>query len=124
MTQFDLQRTYDLQNIQYHVVTYWQNKGALPDKLSDLDDSISGYTAPLDPETRQPYEYTPKDALSLSFELCANFKTVLNTNNLPKASQPVPIGYNDVYSQNFDHQIGRTCFQRTIDKELYPRTPK
>ena len=33
---------------------------------------------------------------------------------------PYPSGVND----SWDHQIGRTCFERTIDKDLYPPYPE
>ncbi len=120
---FDQQRVYDLQNIQSQVVNYWQRKGVLPNNLTDLNDSISGYVAPVDPETKQPYEYSVKDAQKLNFEICAEFKTENKVNN-PQGSKPIPAGYYDMYSENFDHSIGRNCFDRTIDKQLYPPMPK
>lgn len=113
----DQQRVSDLQSIQWQVVNYWQQKGQLPPTLGDLYDSIRGYVAPTDPETKQPYEYNIKDAANLQFELCANFN--LNSGaNSPK-SVPVPTMYGDM-SQNFDHPAGHHCFARTIDKQLYP----
>lgn len=117
LQQLDQQRVYDLQSIQSQVVNYWQKKQALPTSLKDLSDPISSYMAPVDPETSQPYEYTVKNAAGLSFELCAEFKTAASANN-PKAP-PVPAMYYDSYSQNFDHAVGRVCFERTIDPELY-----
>lgn len=117
LQQLDQQRVTDLQNIQYQVVNYWQRKGALPQSLVDLNDSISGYVAPVDPETRTPYEYSVKDATNPSFQLCATFKTVFSANN-PKTA-PMPAGY-DIYSQNFDHPAGHFCFDRTIDQQIYP----
>jgi len=121
LQQLDGQRATDLQNIQYQVVSYWQRKGSLPNSLADLNDSISGYVAPTDPETNMPYEYNIKDTSTLSFELCADFKTVSAANN-PKTA-PVPVGYNGGISQNWDHAAGHVCFERTIDKQLYPPLP-
>ena len=118
--QFDQQRTYDLQNIQSQVVNYWQRKQALPASLTDLTDSISGYTAPTDPETNMPYEYMVKDATGLTFQLCANFKLISNTNN-PKT--PVPAIYYEGAPENWNHSAGRVCFDRVIDKQLYPPFP-
>lgn len=115
--RIDQRRVSDLQNIQWQVVNYWQQKGQLPPTLADLYDSIRGYTAPTDPETKMPYEYNIKDATNLQFELCANFDLNSSTNN-PK-SAPIPAIYGDV-SQNFDHAAGHVCFARTIDPQLYP----
>lgn len=114
LLQFDQQRVGDLQNIQSQVVNFWQRKEQLPQNLADLNDSISGYFVPSDPQTNQPYEYNVKDVAALTFELCAVF-------NLESARQaPVPAYSYDGYSQNWDHKAGRVCFERTIDKELYP----
>jgi len=116
--QFDNQRTGDLQNIQYQVVNYWQRKGQMPQNLTDLNDSISGYVAPSDPETNSPYEYSVKDSAALRFELCATFNLDSNVNN-PKTA-PIPAMYYGDISQNWNHKAGRVCFERTIDKQLYP----
>lgn len=117
IAQLDQQRVSDLQNIQYQVVNYWQRKGALPKSLADLTDSISGYVAPVDPETNQSYEYALKDAASLAFELCATFGQSSNQTT-PEAFPKYPMG--DVFSQSWDHGAGRVCFERKIDKQLYP----
>ena len=36
------------------------------------------------------------------------------------SSYPYPGGVNE----SWDHQAGRTCFERTIDKDIYPPYPK
>lgn len=111
LIQFDEQRISDLQTIQSQVVNYWQGKEKLPATLADLNDSISGYKAPVDPETKATYEYNIVDAKKLSFELCATF------NKPTQKSNPV-LTYE--LNQNWNHEAGRTCFARTIDKQLYP----
>ncbi len=120
LMQFDQQRLNDLQGIQYQVVNHWQQKGALPATLTDLNDSISGYVAPTDPETNLPYEYNIKNAANLNFELCAVFATDGNVNG---KDIRVPAMYPREISQNWDHSIGRVCFDRVIDKQLYPPLP-
>jgi hypothetical protein len=118
LIQFDQQKVSDLQNIQYQVVNYWQTKQKLPNSLSDLTDSIYGYTMPIDQQKNIPYEYTIKDAAVLSFELCATFnKPSENTAGLQRAPAPYP---SDGKNQIWDHASGRVCFERTIDKYLYP----
>lgn len=116
--RLDDQRVGDLQNIQSQIINYWQQKNTLPVKLSDLQDSISGFVPPKDPDGAA-YEYTVKDPLT--FELCATFKTAnIGTDTAGRYSKPMPVGFsNDSYSQNWNHRAGRTCFSRTIDPELY-----
>lgn len=123
LDRLDQQRVGDLQGIQWQIVNYWQRKEALPVTLNDLNDPISGYTVPTDPETNMPYEYAIKNAANLNFELCATFKTTASANN-PKTPSVPAMYYDDAYSQNFDHTAGRVCFERTIDKQLYPLLPK
>ena len=113
----DQQRINDLTSIQSQIVySQWQNKGDIPTNLSELNDPISGYTLPVDPETKQNYEYTKIS--KNSFELCATFKTVSETNDITR-----PASYPYI-NENWQHEIGRTCFTRTIDEKLYPVNPK
>jgi heme/copper-type cytochrome/quinol oxidase subunit 2 len=113
LVRFDQQRITDLQYIQQEVINNWQQKEVLPADLAALTDSISGFSAPLDPETKEQYGYTVKS--SLTFELCANFITDSKAVN---STQPYRSPY-DPYQQNWEHGIGETCFSRTIDPELY-----
>lgn len=142
LLRLDDKRVGDLQNIQYQIINYWQQKEELPATLVDLANPISGYSLPVDPEFEKgkTYEYNLKDANKLTFELCATFSL-----DMPKGWQE----YNNVYgpmfagsevktdvavssypysgggaNESWDHKIGRTCFERTIDKDLYPPFPK
>lgn len=114
--RFDEARVGDLQSVQSQIINYWMQKQALPERLVQLEDSISGFTAPLDPQTKSAYEYNA--AGSLSFELCAVFKTSSQISGIAaeriKALSPL-----DSFQENWNHGIGRTCFSRTIDPELY-----
>lgn len=134
--RFDQRRVNDLQSIQYQVINYWQQKEKLPVVLSDISSPLSGYSVPVDPEFEKgnKYEYTPKN--KLSFELCATFKEEMpkgwqeynyyngggimpmykETSDIAVSSAIYPGGVND----SWDHKIGRTCFTRTIDKDIYP----
>lgn len=122
----DQQKVNDLQNIQGAIMNYWQRKEKLPEKLADLNDPISGFNVPVDSQTGNNYEYNVKDAVSLTFELCA----VFNRQTLPslkRAGVFIPTEeavYHPRYSQNWDHQAGRVCFERKIDKEFYPPLKK
>src|SRR3989344_532301 len=44
LVRFDTQKVSDLQNIQWQVVNYWQQKEKLPASLEELQDPLSGYT--------------------------------------------------------------------------------
>lgn len=143
--RFDSQRINDLSNIQWRIINYWQQKEKLPVALTDINDTISGFIVPTDPETEVSYEYSIKGTSNqksvsgdLSFELCATFgeksqdlegkgefgrgggmmyPTVGYDSSI---SYPYPGGSNDVWT----HEEGRTCFDRTIDPDIYkPNNP-
>jgi hypothetical protein len=78
-----------------------------------LQDPIAGYVVPVDPEAAKAYEYRATGARS--FELCATFS---QKSIDPVSAQPVkaPGSSNEVWV----HGVGRTCFVRTIDPQLYP----
>jgi len=128
--RMDSQRVQDLSNIQWQIVNYWQMKQVLPNSLVLLNDSISGYVTPVDPDTSLAYTY--KVVGKSSFSLCATFaRASLDTKgrpaNLSIPTYPVPvvgtadtnsaaIGIIDVWS----HGVGEVCFDRTIDPQKYP----
>ncbi|MEK9135310.1 MAG: DUF5671 domain-containing protein [Patescibacteria group bacterium] len=113
---FDQQKVYDLQNIQGQIINYWQRKVRLPETLDNLNDDISGFQIPLDQQTGASYEYSVKGAEA--FELCATFNrpslTLPSQQKARSPYMPMELG------QNWDHKEGRICFERIIDKDLYP----
>jgi len=119
MLRYDSQKVSDLQNIQWQIVNYWQQKGTLPTTLTELEDPISGFVIPVDPQS-QPYEY--KKINNLAFELCATFNKsaqVTNGSMVPA----VPAIYTEPMGKlgdSWQHEASRQCFSRTIDPELYP----
>lgn len=120
--RFDERRVNDLQMLQSQIVNYWAQKEVLPQDLSVLEDSISGFSVPKDPQTETAYEYQVIDALN--FELCAAFKT--STKDFGSGYRASPYFYIEYsygsYQQNWDHEAERTCFERTIDPDLYEET--
>lgn len=112
LERLDERRINDLQVIQGQVVSYWQSKGMIPTTLNDLQDPISGFIAPLDPQTKESYGYIRKG--ERAFELCATFVT-----KGAAAGSAVPAVY-DVSNASWSHGVGRVCFERTIDPQLYP----
>lgn len=115
--RFDEQRVQELQMIQGQVVNYWTLKKSLPADLSLLQDNISGFMVPSDPDTKVGYEYKILDPLK--FELCATFARPNNELDFRFKEAPQYAMPNDSFQQNWNHEAGRTCFTRTIDPELY-----
>ena len=106
--RFDERRTSDLQTIQWQIINYWQQKGVMPKTLADLEDPISGFTVPTDPQKVYQYEYTVGSKSNM-FSLCATFS----------AESPTGTNY---YPQNesWNHGVGKVCFDRAVDADLYP----
>lgn len=127
LVRFDDRKVSDLQTIQWQVVNYWQQKGKIPAALSDLEDPISGFRAPKDPETGASYGYRVLEADA--FELCATFNraTTLTLTKGDTARAPVPalpLAYDFTVNENWAHDAGDVCFTRTIDPDLYPVRPQ
>lgn len=132
--RFDDQRIAALQNIQWQIVSYWQQKEKFPKSLSDLEDTISGFRLPSDPDNDAAYEYILGE--KMSFKLCATFsQSTIGEGDKLKGrggyggegiSYPVP-AYDGVVggiSDNWEHESGRFCFARTIDLDKYPPISK
>jgi hypothetical protein len=121
LRRLDERRVSDLQSIQWQVINYWQTKNELPEGLSALEDSTTGVRSPVDPETGLIYEYKIIPEKDLTFELCANFKTDTSS-SITKDSISRPVMPYEIGSEawNWQHPIGRFCFERTIDPEQYP----
>src|SRR3989344_5508902 len=120
----DAIRVQNLQNIQWQIVNYWQQKEELPASLSDVNDPISNNIVPVDPQTKEPYEYEATG--TLSFVLCSTFagkgNSVENV-SFDKPMAPARVvadkGF-PITPDNWQHDAGRVCFDRTIDPERYP----
>lgn len=128
--RLDSRRVNDLQSIQWQVINYYQQKELLPEKLEDLKDPLSYSNLPVNPEFEKGkvYEYNLKEGLT--FELCADFSANMlkgwvedgGGRAIPMLADKMATsvaypggGVND----SWDHEAGRTCFERTIDPEIY-----
>jgi len=118
--RLDSRRITDLQTIQYQIVNYWQSKGVLPDTLSQLEDPISGFMIPVDPQSKESYEYSRKDATS--FVLCGEFLTAQDLSDPYQRTEY--FGYPVSQNETWSHTAGRSCFDRVIDPDFYPVNPK
>ncbi|MBI4158339.1 MAG: hypothetical protein HY505_01845 [Candidatus Yanofskybacteria bacterium] len=118
--RFDERRVNDLSMIQSQIVNYWQRKESLPKELKDLEDSISGFFVPRDPQTGTNYEYVVDGSKEVKFKLCAMFNNS-NLGQVEDAVKTMPVlPRGEYYSDSWQHDSGRQCFDRTIDPELYP----
>jgi len=122
MKRFDERRVNDMQNIQYQIVNFYQRKGNLPNNLDELKDPIAGFVIPLDPANAVSYGY--EKVSDLGFKLCANFSLDSDAQTDSKyTTRPKPMPINSEFfpvNENWQHQKGVVCFDRKIDKDLYP----
>lgn len=116
--RFDAERVSNLQQIQNQIISYWQAKQKLPATLNDLTDPLSGFVLPVDPTTQVPYEYVASG--KFSFQLCAVFsRETPSSITTDEFSRPVPV-YKDPMNENWQHGVGKVCFDRTLDPDRYP----
>jgi len=116
----------DLQNIQYQIVNFYQKKGVLPNSLDELKDPIAGFNIPLDPDTAVSYGY--EKVSDIGFKVCADFSLESDSQIDSKyMTRPMPVS-SEIFpvNENWRHNSGRQCFDRKIDKDLYPilKNPK
>lgn len=115
LVRFDAEKVSNLQSIQYQIVNYYQQKGAVPAQLSDIEDPLSGWILPKDPQGEE-YRYQKKG--ELSFSLCATFNT---ESRIPQSSARPATPYGaPMPDENWEHGVGEECFDRTIDPDRYP----
>lgn len=111
LVRLDDRRIGDLSAIQWQIIQYWQAKNALPTNLEALNNELSGFLVPTDPVTKMAYEYRVTGARS--FELCATFAT-------DTIGSQQSLAYPMEKNESWEHGAERTCFERTIDPDLYP----
>jgi hypothetical protein len=118
--QLDERKVSDLTEIQWQVVNYWQQKGFLPLALNELDDPISNYVVPVDPETSEPYGYEKMGIRT--FKLCATFNAdgPRTPQNMPRGVRPTMLLEEKETGDSWTHGAGETCFERRIDPDRYP----
>lgn len=113
--RYDAEKVSNLQSIQYQIVNYYQQKGMVPAQLADIEDPLSGWTLPQDPQG-EAYRYQKKG--ELSFSLCATFNKESRVQELSgRSAKPYGAPMPD---ENWEHQAGEECFDRTIDPDRYP----
>jgi len=124
LVRLDEQKISALQTIQNQVIEFWRAKNRLPLNLEELKSATLGITIPVDTQTDLPYQYLVLG--NLKFKLCADFETSFNVETKDRAISvsAYPDPYYSGY-QYWQHEIGDTCFERTIDSQrLNPPVPK
>jgi uncharacterized membrane protein len=117
LMRLDEQKVSDLQGIQSQIVSYWQQREFLPEKLSDLNDTISGYVVPMDIDKETEYLYTIVSPTS--FKLCAVFNLQNEYKNRGPEMSPYYYGAN-MKGETWAHGSGEYCYERKIDPTIYP----
>jgi hypothetical protein len=121
--RFDERRVADLQGLEGQIIYYWQTKGVLPESLQILGRDVPNYILPADSMTGNAYEYGRTS--DRSFILCGQFDTASNDqyrtfygdSDVPVPPRKVP---GSPLSWNWNHGVGHTCFDRTIDPDFFP----
>ncbi|MDF2690715.1 MAG: hypothetical protein K0S29_570 [Gammaproteobacteria bacterium] len=106
----DMTRISNLNQIQNQISSYYKHKNKLPASLSDLNNAMTGYKAPMDPVSNKAYAYQVISAQS--FELCADF--ALPSSN---AAEKMMGNYYGAGAWNWQHEAGHSCFIRKIDPQ-------
>src|SRR3989338_5861746 len=112
--RFDDIRVGHLSAIQEEIKFFWQAKQRLPQNIDELKNELRGFIPPVDPETGQAYEYNKKG--DKNFELCATFLK----ESIDESAAAKSLPYGDAGDQVWNHGVGRTCFDRVIDPDLFP----
>lgn len=117
LIKLDNEKVIRLNNLNYEISNYFNDKQKLPNVLSDLPVSELNN----DPQINKPFEYKILD--KNKFELCADFNLASKDPNprLYYASKPPPFLESD--PKFAIHQQGRNCFQNTttlIDANVIP----
>lgn len=107
LIKYDNQKISDLQNLQWQIMNYWQTYGMIPEGWTNMM---------TDHQTQKPYEY--KKTGDLNFELCAEFnhKSMMNQKqSLTLMQTEYPTKEGVMRNDNWEHGVGKKCFEKIID---------
>lgn len=71
---YDQSRFRDWEDLRYGLDDYFKQKGFYPENLDELKNSFYIKVVPLDPKTKNQYEYNKKE-VGKDFNLCINFES-------------------------------------------------
>jgi len=106
--KYDTAKVNDLSQLRGAIENHYYTNEVLPETIDSLDSSY--YVAKLDSQTQKPYEY--RKVSNLEYELCADF----NLSSKGTGNQVPEYMY---MNENWDHEIGRTCFTQKINPNLF-----
>lgn len=115
LMSYDQEKVQDLQSIQSQVVQYYQSKQTLPTSLAVLNDSLTGYSVPQDPQLHINFSY--QVTRPTAFILCATFNFPSDDQNQSMTMPQYPGARGN---DSWTHGYGKSCFLRTIDPAQYP----
>jgi hypothetical protein len=104
--RYDDARVADLKVVQDRILNYWHLKKVLPDDIAAADNLNPASRLPNDPSTGTHYEYYTVSAHS--FYLCSNFRT-------KSPSVGTWNGGFMYHGWGWEHDSGRSCYQRDVD---------
>jgi type II secretory pathway pseudopilin PulG len=115
LMRYDQQKINDLQSIQSQIIDHYQRMGTVPESLEVLNDPLSYFVLPIDPQAGAmrndavvpTYSYARKSATT--FSVCAVFNTETRAST-----------YADPTLEYWQHGVGEVCFDRTIDPLKFP----
>lgn len=113
LLKYDETRISDMQYLDSMIRTYYSNSGHLPKSIAELDD----FSAPIDPQTKEEYEYVYKT--KTTYDLCAVFNKSTSDAITTNARVVGLIG-----NDSWNHDAGHYCFSETINPSNYPSYPK
>jgi hypothetical protein len=117
LLKYDQQKVSDLQNINYSVQGYYQQKNMLPVLISDL--MATGGYLPNDQQTGKPYEYIKTG--NITYLLCAVFnKDSVQQKGGGYDTSPMYVGDTSFSA----HPSGHYCFPETISANQNNNYPK
>ncbi|MEK7628376.1 MAG: DUF5671 domain-containing protein [Patescibacteria group bacterium] len=127
LLRYDQEKVNALENMQWQIINHWQQKARLPENLDALQDPISGFSVPVDPQTTEGMAgYAYRILAPLSFELCATFNhaSLGTTGGISEPYAVRPQKYSGAEKAFWEHSAGEVCFARAIDPEAYPPLQK
>lgn len=110
--RLDQEQTNDLSDMQWRIEDHYRVSGSLPAEIAPL---YIGMDIPTAPESREAYTYTILD--EDTYELCATFALPSSGTDAQDmgSSKAIQEELSRNAYNNWDHEAGRTCFERTIE---------
>jgi hypothetical protein len=120
LLKYDMQKSNDLQTLNYQVQSYFHRNGSLPGTMSELTSNTSFYGNLVDTQNKTAYEYVLVGQSAKAYQLCAVFNKESTDANKGGYSYAYPA---DANANFYIHPAGRHCFNLSIPVSMYPQVP-